>query len=73
LVFDRQDPEAGQRAQACWDDLLQTGRAAGFFPYRFPISGMAQLRQWAPESAAFNRKLHETFDPHGLIAPGRYR
>lgn len=73
LVFDRQDPAACARAQACWDELLAEGRAAGFFPYRFPIAGMARLRELAPESIAVSKRLHATFDPQGLIAPGRYR
>ena len=73
LVFDRQDPAACARAQACWDALLTEGRAAGFFPYRFPIGGMAQLRDMAPQSSAFARRLQAAVDPQGLIAPGRYR
>ncbi len=73
LVFDRQDPAACARAQACWDALLTEGRAAGFFPYRFPIAGMSRLRELAPQSMALSQRLHATFDPQGLIAPGRYR
>lgn len=73
LVFDRNEPSACTRAQACWDELLTRGRAAGFFPYRFPIAGMARLRELAPNSCGLSRRLHAALDPQGLIAPGRYR
>jgi FAD/FMN-containing dehydrogenase len=73
LVFDRGDPEATQRARACWSDLLAQGREIGCFPYRFPIDGMAELRRRAPRSTALVRRLHEAIDPRDPIAPGRYR
>ncbi|RVT87731.1 FAD-binding oxidoreductase [Inhella crocodyli] len=73
LVFDRSDPAACARAQACWHALLARGREAGFFPYRFPIQGMEPLRQLAPESCALSERIHRSLDPQGLIAPGRYR
>ncbi len=73
LVFDRHDPDACARANACWDELLSAGRTAGFFPYRFPIQGMDALRQLAPNSSALSERLHRALDPEGLIAPGRYR
>lgn len=73
LVFDRSDPQATARAQACWMDLLDQGRDIGCFPYRFPIDGMAELRRRAPRSSALVRRLHEAIDPRDPLAPGRYR
>ena len=73
LLFDRHDPQATVRAQACWSDLLAQGRDIGCFPYRFPIDGMEALRERAPRSCELVRQLHAAIHPLDPVAPGRYR
>lgn len=73
ILFDRTDPNASARAQACLLELLREGRSRGFFPYRLPISAMAQLREFAPQASRFNSRLHQLHDSDELLAPERYR
>ncbi|MBB5203965.1 FAD/FMN-containing dehydrogenase [Inhella inkyongensis] len=72
ILFDRDNPEATARAQACAAQLLRRGQALGFFPYRLGIQAMADLRELAPEACAWHRRLRSTWDPEDLLAPDRY-
>lgn len=72
LIFERQDPDRGADAWACYNKLLEAGRALGYFPYRVGTPTMAQLAEWQPLAGAFHGKLKSAIDPHGVMAPGRY-
>lgn len=72
LVFER-DREASQAAaEACYLELLATGRGIGFFPYRVGVDNMERLDGLLDESKGFNARLRATFDPARILAPGRY-
>lgn len=71
ILFDRQIPEEVTRAQACYSELLETGRQYGFVPYRLGVQSMDLPNQ---ENAVPNilRSFKQAIDPNGIIAPGRY-
>ncbi len=71
ILFDRQNPEEISRAQACYYELLETGRKQGFVPYRLGIQSMDLLNKEnaVPEVL---RIFKQAIDPHHIIAPGRY-
>jgi 4-cresol dehydrogenase (hydroxylating) len=71
ILFDRQNPEEVARAQACYHELLETGRKYGFVPYRLGIQSMDLP---AKENAVPDvlRCLKQAVDPNNIIAPGRY-
>jgi hypothetical protein len=73
LVFDRTQPQAVAAAAACYQELLQAGRAKGWFPYRVGINTMPTLVGMQSDAAAFHARLRVDLDPHDLLAPGRYR
>ncbi|CAD6873561.1 FAD-binding oxidoreductase [Methylomonas fluvii] len=71
ILFDRQDADEVARAQACYHELLDTGRKHGFVPYRLGIQSMELP---AKENAVPDvlRSLKQAVDPNNIIAPGRY-
>lgn len=71
ILFDRQNPEEITRAQACYHELLETGRQLGFVPYRLGVQSMDLP---ARENAVPNilRLFKQAIDPKNIIAPGRY-
>jgi hypothetical protein len=73
LVFDRSNPAAVAAAQACYMELLSTGRANGWFPYRISIDAMSTLANLLEHSDSFHQRLRQGLDPNDLMAPGRYR
>lgn len=73
LVFDRQNPKAVAAAQACYNELLDTGRAQGWFPYRVGVGSMGKLVALQSESKTFHDRLRKDLDPFDIMAPGRYR
>jgi FAD/FMN-containing dehydrogenase len=73
LLFDRTQPAAVASAQACYQELLKTGRAGGWFPYRVGVHSMPTLADLQSHSGVFHKRLANDLDPHGLMAPGRYQ
>lgn len=73
LVFDRTQPEAVAAAADCYKNLLHTGRAKGWFPYRVGINTMPALAEIQNDAKNFHERLRRDLDPHDLMAPGRYR
>lgn len=73
LLFDRADPAAVAAAQACYRELIETGQANGWFPYRLAVGAMPELAGRLQDAQAFNERLRHALDPHDLLAPGRYR
>ncbi|MGC3985748.1 MAG: FAD-binding oxidoreductase [Pseudorhodoferax sp.] len=73
IVFERDDPKAVAAAKACYAELVQTGRAAGYFPYRVGIGGMQTVVGLQDTAKAFHARLHDCLDPNGILSPGRYR
>ncbi|MGZ0078589.1 FAD-binding oxidoreductase [Methylomonas sp. YC3] len=71
ILFDRQDADEVARAQACYHELLDTGRKHGFVPYRLGIQSMdLPAKEHAVPDVL--RSLKQAVDPNNIIAPGRY-
>jgi hypothetical protein len=73
LVFERDRPEAVAAAQACYAELLDTGRAKGWFPYRVGVDTMSKLTEMQSDSWQFHDRLRKNLDPDDILSPGRYR
>lgn len=73
LVFDRNRPDAVTAAAACYKELLLTGRAKRWFPYRVGINTMPPLMNMQAEAKVFHERLRHDLDPNDILAPGRYR
>lgn len=72
LMFDRDVAGEDGRAMACHDALMRALIAKGHLPYRLGVQSMHLLPAPADDSAALMRRLKAAFDPHHVIAPGRY-
>lgn len=72
LIFERGDLTAVQSAEACYQDLLESGRGVGCFPYRVGINTMSKLAELSVDSKRFHARLRDAFDPQRLLSPGRY-
>jgi FAD/FMN-containing dehydrogenase len=72
LIFNHDRADARAAAEACYWDLLETGREVGCFPYRVGIDSMDPLGAAFGEAGAFHARLHGALDPDGRLAPGRY-
>lgn len=73
LIFERDLPSAVAAATACYHDLLETGKARGYFPYRVGVATMATLAGYQESAREFHQRLRKIADPDTLIAPGRYQ
>jgi 4-cresol dehydrogenase (hydroxylating) flavoprotein subunit len=73
LVFERHLPAAVKNATNCYKDLLETGRAQGWLPYRVGISTMETLGNLQPAARAFHARIRQDLDPNNILAPGRYQ
>ncbi|APW39502.1 FAD-linked oxidase [Rhodoferax koreense] len=72
IIFERDQPTAVASAQACYSELLHSGREQGWFPYRVGVGTMDSLAKMQPLSSAFHKRLKAGLDPESLVAPGRY-
>ncbi len=72
LIFDRSSEGATRRAQACYMELLETGRSLGFVPYRVHVDAMSWLTGRASGHWDLTERLKNAVDAYGIIAPGRY-
>ncbi|MDB5850883.1 MAG: FAD-linked oxidase [Rhodoferax sp.] len=72
IIFERDKPVAVAAASACYAELLHSGRARGWFPYRVGVATMGTLAGMQGKSLAFHRRLKEGLDPGSIISPGRY-
>jgi len=71
ILFRKDDPEAVKRAQACYEELFETGKPLGFLPYRLSIHSMSKIGQYdaAPDIL---KRIKKALDPNNILAPGRY-
>ncbi len=73
LIFVRDDPAQVAAAHACYKELLHTGRAKGWFPYRIGVDTMPELLALQSDSKTFHERLRKDLDPFDIMSPGRYR
>jgi 4-cresol dehydrogenase (hydroxylating) len=72
ICYDRELPGEDEKAMACYARLRETCTRSGYFPYRLGIHSMSDLPD-APAYADLLKKLKQTLDPAGILAPGRYQ
>ena len=72
LMYDRNEPGADARAQACHDAAAKALINASYLPNRLGIQSMDILPPACDDSPALIKTLKEALDPKGIIAPGRY-
>jgi 4-cresol dehydrogenase (hydroxylating) len=65
------DAEEETRAWELYESLRHELTQAGYFPYRLGVQSQAKAPYPEEQRRALQR-LKETFDPGGVIAPGRY-
>lgn len=73
LLFDLKDKTATAKAHKCLARLTEEGRKLGFYPYRLHVDAMQAHQARHTTSSDLIQRLREAWDPHDLIAPGRYR
>ncbi len=71
ILFDKQNPDAVERAHACYEELFETGKSKGFLPYRLSIHVMNKLEKYHAVPDLYQR-IKAVIDPNDIIAPGRY-
>lgn len=72
ILYDKAIPEENKKAKECHDALLAYCLENGFIPYRAGIGSMKALAQPGDPFWQTVKKMKDTFDPHHIIAPGRY-
>lgn len=72
LLFDLASDQGSKRAEACYWELLETGKKLGFIPYRFGIHAMSWLSEDETPYWQVVRKIKQALDPNQIISPGRY-
>lgn len=72
ILFDHRRPGARQRAEDCYEALLQCGRALGVYPYRTGVDTYRLLSAAADPGLDLARRIKALLDPRGILSPGRY-
>lgn len=72
LMFDRDVAGEDVRAMACHDELLRWLMSEGHMPYRLGVQSFGMLPAPDDDSQALLRRIKSAFDPHDVVAPGRY-
>jgi 4-cresol dehydrogenase (hydroxylating) flavoprotein subunit len=72
LIYDRDEPEADERALAAHDALLTEFAEHGYLPYRLGIQSMGALPPARDDSGSVLGRIKQALDPAGVLAPGRY-
>jgi len=72
ILYDRENPEESQRAEACAQQLLEACARAGYLPYRLGVQSMTWLTSQPSVFWEVVTQLKRALDPTGILAPGRY-
>jgi len=72
ILYDRETPGEDERAMLCHDQLLEALAAIGIFPFRLGIQSMPFAAQSTGACWNLIRRLKQSLDPNGTLAPGRY-
>jgi hypothetical protein len=72
LLYDKDDAEESQRAEACYRELSECCARQGYLSYRFGLQSMPGADE--SEDVFWNvvERLKNALDPAGILAPGRY-
>lgn len=71
ISYDRETAGQDEQAMTCYDELVSRCARNGYYPYRLGIQSRAETRDGDAYTGLI-RKLKKTFDPNGILAPGRY-
>ncbi|MFO1491876.1 MAG: FAD-binding oxidoreductase [Kiritimatiellia bacterium] len=72
IDFSRAEPGRAETARQAMNELEEWFLRAGFPPYRLGIDSASPLASVSPETRRVLAGLKNTFDPAGIISPGRY-
>ncbi|MES1257957.1 MAG: FAD-binding oxidoreductase [Acidobacteriota bacterium] len=72
VFYDRETPGEDERAMRCHDQLHKALCTAGFFPFRLGIHSMYAASQATGPCWDLVRRIKDSLDPAGILAPGRY-
>lgn len=73
ISYDRDIEGEDERAIQCYIELSETLINKGYYPYRLGAHSMHLLSQYAASTNIdLLQRLKTVFDPHKILAPGRY-
>ena len=73
ISYDRDIEGEDARAMRCYEELSDTLIKKGYYPYRLATHNMRLLPEYADKDYMdVLKQLKSLFDPHQIIAPGRY-
>ena len=70
IIYDR--PADKDRAHQCFQELLESGKRVGCFPYRINIAAMEDLPKQGASFWGLANTIKNAVDPEHLLSPGRY-
>lgn len=72
LLFDKNNAEEAERANQCFNELLDEFTAQGWGSYRTNIAFMDKVAEsFGPVKQGVNQSIKRALDPKGIIAPGK--
>jgi 4-cresol dehydrogenase (hydroxylating) len=72
VLYDRNNPEETQRANACFHELLDEFEKEGYAVYRVNTAFQERVAQsYGPVKRDVERKIKRALDPNGILAPGK--
>lgn len=72
IAYDKSASKETERASECYEELFQKFMDAGYLPYRVGLESMSALSRSPSVFWDVASDLKRTFDPDGIISPGRY-
>lgn len=72
LLFDKDDPAEAERAQLCYQEVVDASGRAGYRAYRLGLQSMARELEGDDVFWRVASRLKKALDPANVIAPGRY-
>lgn len=72
VLYDRTSTEETQRANACFNELLDEFEKEGYAVYRVNTAFQERVAQsYGPVKRSVERKIKRALDPNGILAPGK--
>ena len=72
VLYDRSSPEETQRANACFNELLDEFEKRGYAVYRVNTAFQERVAQsYGPVKRKLEQTLKRALDPNGILAPGK--
>jgi 4-cresol dehydrogenase (hydroxylating) len=72
LGYDRNVAGEDERAKACYDELLASLAAKGYYSYRLAVGSMSAVCADTTSYTQLLQSLKSSLDPNEILAPGRY-